>query len=80
MWWLLKKRLIYEVIQVTSAMDLFALPRDVRDIIWTENRVMLREERVRITTHFVKEVLGELSEREFPAKNREVAIEGRVVL
>jgi hypothetical protein len=57
-------------------MDFFAIPRDVRDIIWAENRAMLREERARITTHFVKEVLVELSEREFPAKSREVAIEG----
>ncbi len=60
-------------------MDLFAIPRDVRDIIWAKNRVMLRAERVRITTHFVKEVLRELSEREFPAKSREVVIEGCVV-
>jgi hypothetical protein len=59
-------------------MDLFAIPRDVRDIIWAENRAMLRAERVRITTHFVKEVLRELSEREFPAKRREVAIEGHI--
>ncbi len=65
--------------QVTGAIDLFALPRDVRDIIWGENRVMLREERARITTHFVKEVLRELSSIKFPAKSREVAIEGHVL-
>ncbi len=40
-------------------MDFFAIPRDVRAMIWAENRVMLRAERVRITTHFVKEVLRE---------------------
>ncbi len=60
-------------------MNLFAIPRDVRDIIWAKNRAMLRAERARITTYYVKEVLRELSEREFPAKSREVAIEGRVV-
>ncbi len=60
-----------------QVMNLFAIPRDVRDIIWAENRVMLRAERVRITTHFVKEVLRELSEMEFPAKSREVVIEGQ---
>jgi hypothetical protein len=64
--------------QVTSTMDLFSIPRDVRDIIWAKNRVMLREERARITTHFVKQVLCELLKREFPAKSREVAIEGHV--
>ncbi len=59
-----------------QVMDFFAIPRDVRDIIWVENRVMLRAERARITTYYVKEVLRELSEREFPSKSREVAIEG----
>jgi len=59
-------------------MDLFAIPRDVRDIIWAKNRAMLREERARITTHFVKQVLCELLKREFPAKSREVAIEGHI--
>jgi hypothetical protein len=58
-------------------MDFFAIPRDVRDIIWAKNRVMLREERVKITTHFVKQVLRELLKREFPAKSREVAIAGK---
>ncbi len=58
-------------------MEFFALPRDVRDIIWAENRVMLREERARITTHFVKQVLRELLEREFPSKSREVVIAGK---
>ncbi len=57
-------------------MDFFAIPRDVRDIIWAKNRVMLREERVRIRTYYVKEVLRELSEREFPSKSREVRIRG----
>ncbi len=43
-------------------MDLFALPRDVCDIIWAKSRVMLRAERARITTYYVKEVLREYRE------------------
>ncbi len=66
--------------QVTSDMNFFALPRDVRDIIWAENRMMLREERARITTHFVKEVLRELLKKEFPAKSREVVIAGKKIM
>ncbi len=58
-------------------MDFFAIPRDVRDIIWVENCVMLRTERARITTYYAKEVLKELSIREFPAKSREIAIMGK---
>ncbi len=38
-------------------MDLFAIPRDVREIIWAKKRAMLRDERARITAYYVKEVL-----------------------
>ncbi len=45
--------------QVTTVMDFFAIPSDVRDIIWGKSRAMLRAERARITTYYVKEVLEE---------------------
>ncbi len=57
-------------------MDLFAIPRDVRDIIWAKSREMLRDERERIKTYFIDEVLEKLYETELPSESEEVAIEG----
>jgi hypothetical protein len=61
-------------------MDLFAIPRDVRDIIWAKSRVMLREERERIKTYYVKEVLREyweyMLEHEEKYDGKDVEVDG----
>ncbi len=51
-------------------MDLFAIPRDVRDIIWAKSCEMLREERKRIKTYFTEKVLEELYMKEFPLESK----------
>ncbi len=59
-------------------MDLFAIPRDVRAIVWAKSREMLKEERERIKTYFTKRLLKEYWEymlkhkEKYDGKNVEV--------